>query len=137
MVLILALVTGMRRGELLGLKWEDIDFLQGTLLVKRSLAYISSNETTETAPKTERDQRQIALPAFVFEALRNYQEAQQVQRLRAGTSWQERGFVFTNQEGGPLAFLPLLKQFAEVLEEAGLPVMHFHDLRNSARFLTF
>lgn len=72
MLLLLALVTGMRRGELLGLKWADIEFTQGTLQVRRTLDYMAHYGYVESEPKTKSGKRQIILPGFVGEALKQH-----------------------------------------------------------------
>ncbi|HEU5378169.1 MAG TPA: tyrosine-type recombinase/integrase [Ktedonobacteraceae bacterium] len=135
MLLLLALVTGMRRGELLGLKWADIDLIQGALQIRRTLDYMAHYGYVESEPKTKSGKRGIMLPSFVVEALKQHRIQQLEQRLKVGEAWQEGDYVFTSLEGGPLNPRYLLKLFDQLLERAGLPHMRFHDLRHSAATL--
>lgn len=135
MVLLLALVTGIRRGELLGLKWADIDFTQGALQIRRTLDYMAHYGYIESEPKTKSGKRRIILPGFVVEALKQHRVQQLEQRLKVGEAWQESDYVFTGLEGGPLNPRYLLILFGQLLESAGLPHMRFHDLRHSAATL--
>lgn len=135
MPLLLALVTGLRRGELLGLKWADIDFTQGALQVKRSLDYVAHHGYVESEPKTKSGRRRIVLPKFVVEALKQHRIQQLEQRLKVGEAWQESDYVFTGLTGGPFNPRYLLILFDQLLENAGLPHMRFHDLRHSAATL--
>lgn len=135
MPLLLALVTGLRRGELLGLKWADIDFTQSALQVRRTLDYVAHHGYVESEPKTKSGRRRIALPKFVVEALKQHRIQQLEQRLKVGEAWQESDYVFTGLEGGPFNPRYLLLLFDQLLEKAGLPHMRFHDLRHSAATL--
>lgn len=132
MPLLLALVTGLRRGELLGLKWADIDFAQGALQVKRTLDYVAHHGYVESESKTKSGRRRIALPKFVVEALKQHRIQQLEQRLKVGEAWQESDYVFTGLTGGPFNPRYLLILFDQLLESAELPHMRFHDLRHSA-----
>jgi integrase len=77
----------------------------------------------------------IALPSFVIEALRQHRVAQLELRLKAGSAWEEHDLVFTGLHGNYLNPRYILKMFAQVLQEAGLPHLRFHDLRHSAATL--
>jgi len=141
-LLTLALATGMRRGELLGLKWKDIDFEKGTLQVRRIMSRVPSKLKTEerkgyveAATKTKRSRRSIVVVPFALEALRRHQEHQQATKEKA-TRWVENDLVFRTSVGTPLhpdnnIFVP----FKELLKEAMLPNIRFHDLRHSAATL--
>ncbi|MGB8345025.1 MAG: tyrosine-type recombinase/integrase [Ktedonobacteraceae bacterium] len=132
----LALTTGMRRGELLGLKWADIDFENRFLQVRRTLDFIASyGGYVETEPKTAKGRRKIMLPDLAIQALKQHRAQQEEWQLKAGEKWQGKDYVFTGLEGGPLNPRYILKLFAKLLKEAGLPHMHFHDLRHSAATL--
>ncbi len=130
-LLTLALTTGMRRGELLALRWSDIDFATGVLTVNHTVDYINHYGYVETQPKTKKSRRKIVLPVFVVSRLVSYQEQQLEQRAKAGDDWHDLGLVICGLEGNYLNPRYLLKLFDEVLKEAGLPHMHFHDLRHS------
>jgi integrase len=134
-VLTLALATGMRRGEVLALRWSDIDFEKDTLHVKHTLSYIAtpSGKYTyvESEPKTACSRRGIALPPFVMEALKHHRVRQTEARLRAET-WTNHDLVFCTAHGTYYNPFLLTTQFKKLLIDAGLPAMRFHDLRHSA-----
>ncbi len=135
-LLTLALTTGMRQGELLALHWQDIDFTRGTLHVARSLAYHHSPQGTrhqyrEAEPKTANSRRTIPLPDVALRALQAHRLRQAEERLRA-PAWKYPDLVFTNQYGGYLNQSILRHEVKQLLHEAGLPALRFHDLRHSA-----
>ncbi len=132
MILIMAVTTGMRRGELLGLHWEDIDFDKKVVAVHRTVGWISGQGYKETEPKTKASRRRIVLPDVTLNALREQRGRQKSERERAGDRWHERGLVFTNKVGNYFDFDTLLKHLNDLLDKAGLPHMRFHDLRHSA-----
>lgn len=131
-LLTVAVATGMRRGELLGLHWQDIDFKTRSLYVRRSVNRIGKFGIVESEPKTQRSRRKITLPAFVIDTLKQHQEHQQEMRAKAGTQWRETGIVFCNIYGGYLETSNLHDAFKRLLERAELPNIRFHDLRHSA-----
>ena len=132
---VLALTTGMRQGELLGLRWRDVDFEEGTLQVRGSLQRIGG-KLTVTATKTQHSQRRVSLTPSAVSALRRHRIVQKEERLRLGAAWQGEELVFTNEIGRPIGSASLLRlSFLPVLKRAGLPQMRFHDLRHSAATL--
>jgi integrase len=130
-LLAMAVVTGMRRGELLALRWSDIDFDRGRLLVLHSVDYIVGHGYVEGKPKTTAGKRLISLPAFLLDMLKRHQ-AQQLEMQKAAKKWEDRGLVFPNLSGGYLHPTHMGETFRGLLKEAGLPDIHFHDLRHSA-----
>ncbi len=135
-VLILAITTGMRRGELLALRWQDIDFENKNVQIRRTVDFFAGyGGYIETEPKTASGRRMIALPPFVIEVLRQHRVAQLELRLKAGSAWEEHDLVFTGLHGNYLNPRYILKMFDQVLQEAGLPHLRFHDLRHSAATL--
>ncbi len=131
-LLTLAVTTGMRSGELLALKWQDINFDSGSLHIRRSMGYISGKGYLEFEPKTARGRRKIVLPPFVCEVLKQHRTRQLEERLKAGTRWQDHDLVFCNIYGGYFDPAHLRQRFDKLLKEAGLPDVRFHDLRHSA-----
>lgn len=137
---ILALATGMRRGELLGLKWQDINFQTDTLQVRRILTRVPTKVKNpqgatyvEAEPKTEKGRRSILLPPFVVEALKQHRARQLEARLKAGAAWQEHDYVFCTSVGTHLhPTRDVLNQLKVLLAKAGLPDIRFHDLRHSS-----
>ncbi|MDQ6661990.1 MAG: tyrosine-type recombinase/integrase [Chloroflexota bacterium] len=131
MLIVLALTTGMRRGELLALRWSDIDFEGQSLQVRRTVDFIARYGYVENEPKTARGKRKILLPAFVVEILKQHRINQLEQRLKVGEAWYNLDLVICGLEGNYLNPRYLLKLFDKLLKEACLPHMHFHDLRHS------
>ncbi len=131
----LALATGMRKGEMLGLRWQDIELEKGSLHVRRTLLYMAYHGFKEGEPKTETSRRNIILPQFVIEVLKRHRTIQLEARLKAGTAWIDRDLVFPNTHGDYLLPTTLAGQFARLLKDVGLPHMRFHDLRHSAATL--
>jgi integrase len=136
---VLALTTGMRRGEVLALKWQDINFVQGTLQVRRMLSRVPTKLAKETGqhyieaePKTERSRRSIVLAPLALEALREHRKRQFLAMAEAGAEWQDNDLVFCTSLGTPLNPNHVLEKFKALLQQAGLPDMRFHDLRHSA-----
>lgn len=131
-LLTLDVTTGMRLGELLALRWQDIDFEHRSLHIRRSMGFISGQGYVEFEPKTARSRRKILLPPFVCEVLRQHRTRQLEERLKMGTVWRERDLVFCNRYGDFLDPSHLRQRFDRLLKDAGLPDVRFHDLRHSA-----
>ncbi|MDQ0932147.1 tyrosine-type recombinase/integrase [Streptomyces turgidiscabies] len=127
----LALRTGLRKGELLGLRWEDLDLDGGTASIHRSLQRTRSQGLTVLNTKTLASERRIALPTECINSLKIHQERQQEERRVAGTAWSDSGLVFTTPTGGPLDPANLTRRFGRLLNRAGLRRIRFHDLRHS------
>lgn len=136
-LLLLALATGIRRGELLGLKWTDIDCERALFQVRRLLGFLVSNKYDESALKTDLALRQIELPLVVIESLCQHWDRQQEQRSRAGAAWNELDYVFPDAMGYPINSLELIEQFDRVRLAEGFPTLRFHDLRAAVRHLSF
>src|SRR6266487_654343 len=136
-LLLVALTTGMRKGELLALRWDDLDLEKGVLYVQRTVSRIPGRGYLESEPKTKSSRRRIELPAVATEVLNEYCVNQEKVRIKAGEKWNERGIVFTNKYGGFLRPDTVLDTFHLLLKDAGLPTMRFHDLRHSAATILF
>ena len=130
----LALNTGMRQGELLGLRWRDVN-LSGAVLHVRQQVYRMAGEWVFSEPKTAAGRRTVSLSGSAVEALRERRLAQNKERLR-GETWEDLDLVFSNRRGNPIDKANLLRgSFWPLLERAGLPHMRFHDLRHSCASL--
>ncbi|MEX0782130.1 MAG: tyrosine-type recombinase/integrase [Dehalococcoidia bacterium] len=127
-----AITCGLRQGEILGLRWEDIDLENGVLHVRRALQRVDGDSRlVET--KTERSRRSVSLPALTVTALREHRVRQIEDRLAAGRKWAERwGLVFCDERGQPLHGPTVTREFQGLLAAAGLPRQRFHDLRHTA-----
>ncbi|NBM20143.1 site-specific integrase [Streptomyces sp. GC420] len=127
---VLALVMGMRRGELLGLRWDAVNLERESLIVERSLQRVQG-ELMLVAPKTVSSVRTIPLPPIVVEALREHQERQAQERAAAGIEWREHGLLFASRIGTPLEPDNLRRSWHPLRKRLGLE-LRFHDLRHSA-----
>lgn len=133
---VLALTTGMRRGELLGMHWADVNLDDHYLLVRYTLQHLKGGSYVFAPPKTARSRRKIALTAMAVEALRRHRREQLEHRLQAGNEWHEEDLVFTRTDGYAIrANHVLQRMFAPILVRAGLPAIRFHDLRHTAATL--
>jgi integrase len=126
----LAALTGMRRGEVLGLRWADLDLEAGWLSVRQTLVVVD-NQPRVSEPKTDRGRRRIALDAETVAALRAHHTAQAAERLVAGPAWQGTDLVFTRPDGAPLHPEYVRRQFDRHLHRNGVPRTRFHDLRHT------
>ena len=130
---VLAVTTGIRRGELLGLKWEDLELDAGVLRVKRALA---PDARTFAEPKTAKSRRSVRLTSGAVRALQWHRERQSQAGQRLNSLWQEHGLVFPSMVGTPLNPENLVKRsFKPLLEHVGLPPIRFHDLRHTCATL--
>jgi integrase len=131
---VLALTTGMRRGELLALRWQDIDLEQRSLQVKVSLQE-SGSTFIVAEPKTAYSRRRILLSQAAVDALRAHRIRQNEERLLLGPVWQDNDLVFPNQIGKLMDPSGFVQMFKQLLVKAGLPPIRFHDLRHTAATL--
>lgn len=131
-----ALALGLRQGEVLGLRWQDVDFRKRQLRVQVALQRVG-REYKLAEPKTQKGRRTLDLPERVLTALRRRRLIQQQEKLLAGSRWQERwGLVFTTRGGRPLEGPRITRDFEKILVDAELPKQRFHDLRHAcASFL--
>ncbi len=125
---ILGVGTGMRLGEVLGLRWSDVDLNKKTVCVSQAL-----QETHEgvifVPPKTHRSRRGVSLPDFVVSALRQHKKEQSERRLIAGEAWQDFDLVIDRGDGQPLRTSSLSGRFASAMKKAGINLT-FHGLRH-------
>jgi integrase len=133
-IYVLALTLGMRRGEVLGLSWADVDLDSRTLRVSQAMQRFDGRlQVTEV--KTERSRRVIAMPEIVLKALKARRAQQAQERLLAGLRWRDTGLVFTSPTGGPLEPITLHRGFKRLLTKAEVSSTRFHDLRHSTASL--
>lgn len=129
-----ALAMGLRQGEALGLRWQDIDFTSNTLTVNVALQRVDG-QLVLVEPKTQQGYRTLTLPQVVVDALRNHQTAQNLARAVASSQWVETGLVFTTWKGTAVDARNVVRQFKAHLSAANLPDMRWHDLRHSCASL--
>ncbi len=132
---VLAVTTGLRQGELLELKWRDIDLEAGTLQVRRTLTTAKGGPVL-SAPKTKGSRRTVRLSQTGLEALRSHLARQLEEIDRVGSLWRENGLIFASEVGEPLDRRDLTThRFKPLLKRAGLPKIRFHDLRHTCATL--
>ena len=112
----LAVTTGMRQMELLGLKWIDLDWVKRTLKVEHQLARSKSNGVQYKPPKTRFGRRTVALGKQSIEVLRSHYDRQDIEHKAAGERWQEHGLIFTTRYGSPIHYRNLLRDFKNLLQ---------------------
>ena len=130
---IVAVTAGLRRGELQGLKWEDVDLEAGMLQVRRTLSEPKGGYIFE-APKSGKG-RNIRLTRRAAEALRAHRKRQLEERMERAGLWDEQGLVFPSEVGTPRLGGNLHRSFKAALSRAGLPEIRFHDMRHTCATL--
>ncbi len=131
----LAITTGMRLGELLGLKWADIDWSAKTIHIQRQKQYIPGHGFILLEPKTKSGKRTIQLGEQTILTLLRHQEFQEEIRNRAVDKWIEMDLVFTSSIGTPGDASNIRIDFNRILTKAELPKIRIHDLRHTAASL--
>jgi len=127
---LLALGTGVRRGELLGLKWTDVDFELGRVAIRRSLERTSDGLRLK-APKSNRA-RVVDLPAIAVDVLRSHRAVQHEERLRCGEAWANNGLVFPSLAGSPWDPSNFSNEFRQLAKLSGIGSIGPHTLRHTA-----
>ncbi len=127
---LIAVTTGVRRGELLGLRWSDVDLKAGTLTVNQSLERIKGKVAFK-APKTKTSRRSITLPAATVQALQEHRLAQAEERLTLGLGRDPRGLVLTSAIGEPRDADSLTKAFGRLVAATAVTPITFHGLRHT------
>lgn len=127
-----ALFTGLRECELLGLKWDCVDFEKGSILVDKQLRkrHEKGGEYYYTPPKNGKS-RTINPAPFVMSMLKAYKVQQTEQRLKCGPAWENSGLVFTTDTGGHLYVNTVFNRFKRIVTAIGCPDVRFHDLRHT------
>lgn len=127
----MALATGMRQGELLGLTWGDVDLDAGLVRVRRRLG--RDGELAET--KTGGGRRVIDIPASTVKTLREHKRRQNEERLMLGGEWHDQGLLFCTHQGKPLNYRNMTREYKALLKKADLLALPFHALRHTAATL--
>jgi len=126
-----ALFTGMRRSELLALRWQDVDCIYCQIYVNRSLHQLKNGSFIFTQPKSAKSSRTIALTPSTILMLREYQEKQKLEREMLGTSLADGDLVFSNVEGKPLRPNTVTRAWTTLAARCGLKVIRLHDARHT------
>jgi integrase len=138
------LMMGLRRGELLGVRWQDIDWKTHVLCVKQTLVRVrrfllsveeekgsSKTQLVTQEPKTERSRRTLPVPEACLAALRHHRARQAEEKLALGPAYQDHDLVFCRPDGGPIDPRTLNRAFHRVLAQAGLPRIKLHSTRHT------
>ena len=130
-IILLTIFTGLRRGEVLGLEWQDIDFKNSSVTVRQASQYVSSIGIYTKDPKTETSNRIISIPESITKLLKEYQRKQLKNRLLLGDKWIETNRLFVQSNGAPMHPDTITKWFRQFLEDKNLPHITFHGLRHT------
>ena len=130
----LAVTTGLRLGELMGLKWADLDWVNRRLRIQRQLQRLQGG-LAFSEPKTASGRRVIVIGSATMDKLRKHLELQSIERQFAGSSWKENDMMFPSTIGTPMDPSNLYHIFKDLLKLANLPDIRFHDLRHTAATL--
>lgn len=114
-IIILAIATGLRRGELMGLQWQDVDFKENSITVRQAAQYVPGKGSFFKEPKNETSKRTISVPASVMALLKQYKAHQAAQQLKVGDLWQESEMLFTTWDGRPMHPDTISKWFPKFL----------------------
>lgn len=128
---LLLATTGMRRGEVLGLAWSDVDLEQSRLRVRRTLVDMNGDAPVWSDPKTASGKRSIALDGATVAALRAHRKQQLEQRMAVGAGYVEHDLVFAMPDGRPLHPERFSRTFTETIRRWKLPQVRLHDLRHT------
>jgi integrase len=128
-----ALSTGLRRGELLALRWSDLDLERDppALRVQRAAVFTRAGGLEFRQPKTKKSRRTVPLPASIVPVLLRHKGAQAEKRLALGPAYEDQGLVFAREDGKPLSLSAVSQQFLGLRRRAGLNGLRFHDLRHT------
>ena len=128
-VIQLAVMTGLRRGEILALRWQDVDLERGVAHVRRSLEQLRGGLNFKQ-PKTAKSRRTIALPPLAVEGLRRHRLAQKKERLAIGPAYQDQDLICARLHGTPMDPSEVTAGFARLIAGLDLPKVRLHDLRH-------
>ncbi len=126
-----AIMTGLRQGELLGLRWRDVDLEASTLSVRQSCQWLPRQGFTFRQPKTHRSARPVALPPSTVERLRQHRSQQLEERLALGPAYEDNDLVFASPLGPPIHPNTLHVGWRRIVKAAGPGHVRFHDLRHA------
>jgi len=132
---VLAVTTGMRQGEILALRWRDVDLDHSSAQIQQSIQFLAGSRYVFIPPKTVKSRRKVELTKTAIVALRRHRARQLEERFAAVGGWEELDLVFANEVGRPTTADRLRWNFQRTLVRAKLPRIRFHDLRHTAATL--
>ena len=126
----LAVYTGARKGELLALKWTDLDFENQSLVISKNRLTVRGENVVQSSTKGGEGRREISLDPETVEIMREHRKRQFEERLRAGSLWNETGYIFATEFGEPINYGTPTQLFTKIKNRVNLPEQRFHDLRH-------
>lgn len=130
-IVVLALYTGMRRGEICGLEWKDINFKYAIINVSRSSLYLPGKGIFTDETKNTSSIRPIKVPDHVIQLLKKYRLQQKEQRLKLGDRWQNSGRILVQWNGAPIHPSTVTNWFHTFILNSDLPDIHLHSIRHT------
>ena len=130
-IILLTVFTGLRRGEVLGLEWQDVDFDNSSITVRQASQYVSSIGIYTKDPKTETSKRVISIPDNITKLLEQFKSKQLESKLKAGNKWIDTNRLFVQWNGSPMHPDTITKWFKSFLERKNLSPITFHGLRHT------
>jgi len=133
-------MVGLRRGELLGLRWQDVDLNESILHVRQTLVRIYNRDTkgerrktrlSFQEPKTEKSRRSVPIPEACLAAFKRHKAQQAEEKLLLGPGYHDHGLVFAQADGIPIDPRIMNLYFSQALKRAGLPAIRLHDARHT------
>jgi len=131
-IVTIAIMSGMRRGEIIGLHWDDIDFETGDVMIKRSVQYLAKKGISEKAPKTSNSIRKITLPNYCLTLLNQLKLEQLKNRMLLANKYTNNGNIFVTETGAIMHPDTISSWFAEFISKNKLRKIRFHDLRHTS-----
>lgn len=129
--ILLDIFSGIRRGELIGLEWSDVDFKNETININKSTQYLPENGIFDKDTKTESSNRIVPIPDYITKTLLEYREWYDEQKDIWGDKWIESNKLFVQDNGKPMHPDTIGKWFKPYIEELGLPIIKFHGIRHT------
>jgi len=126
----LAVYTGARKGELLALKWNDLDFEQQSLVISKNRLVVRGENVVQASTKGGEGRRTISLDPETVEIMKDHRKRQFEERLKAGSLWNETGYIFATEFGEPINYGTPTQLFTKIKNRLNLPDQRFHDLRH-------
>lgn len=132
LAIVLAAHTGLRRGEVLGLQWRDVDWERAEIRVRRTvITGDDGRPALQDRPKTRAAMRAVAVDPYILGLLRHHRRQQAEERLHMGPEWQDHGLIFPGRDGRPVAPSTIDAVIVSVRKRLGLPWLRLHDLRHA------
>ena len=128
---VVLLGTGLRRGELLALKWQNVDLKEKTIAVKERLAWVTKKGFDWDLPKTDKSRRVVPLPDNVATELKKHKAKQAEEKLKLGELYQENSLVFATEQGTPINPRNFERKYKTLLKKTGLVSINLHVLRHT------